>query len=318
MFRPSKTLWLGGCLALLLILPAPVSAQDKQDKKEPPPGFPDLEKLLPPGTIDAEQMKQLKKMLEGQQEMLRKLMDDLQKQIPGGFPGGFPGGMPGGPGLMPFAAVEQPNRLGASLEKPSRVLVEQLDLPEKQGIVLKDVKADSAAGKAGLKTNDILLELAGKPVPSNVEDFVKQLNGIKKDEAVDAVVLRKGKREAVKGLKLGDVPAPVNNNPFGNLQPLQLKLGQLAPMPGGGVAKNMNTTHGPGGAFTTKYKEGNVQITVTGKVADGKATVAGIEIRDGDQINSYKSVEEVPEEFREDARVLIRNAERGTPKPVIR
>jgi hypothetical protein len=36
-----------------------------QEKKEPPPGspFPGLEKLLPPGAIDPEEMKQLKKLL---------------------------------------------------------------------------------------------------------------------------------------------------------------------------------------------------------------------------------------------------------------
>src|SRR2546427_795221 len=56
-------------------------------------------------------------------------------------------------------------RLGAMMELPNPTLIEQLDLPKEQGMVLCDVLADSAAAKAGLKPHDILLELNGQPVP---------------------------------------------------------------------------------------------------------------------------------------------------------
>src|SRR5262249_44874376 len=208
---------------------------------------------------------------------------------------------------------ERDNRLGATLQKPSRVLVEQLDLPDKQGLVLNQVRANSAAAKAGLKANDILLELNDKAVPSNVEQFVKQLNEIKKDTPVDAVVLRKGKRETVKGLKLGDVPA----NPFGNLpnvpnlpniqiQPLQAVPGNFRP-----AGISMNTTRGADGSFTTKYKEGVIAITLQGKMEGNKANVSSIEIRDGDQTSTYKTISDVPEDLREDVRALIRAVESG-------
>jgi len=41
-----------------------------------------------------------------------------------------------------------------------------------------------------------LLEVAGQQVPNDVDDFVQQLADIK---AGDVVVLRKGKRETLKG-----------------------------------------------------------------------------------------------------------------------
>ena len=58
----------------------------------------------------------------------------------------------------------------------------------------------------GLKNNDILLELGGKKVASQPSEFLKALNEFKTGDKVDAVVLRKGKRETVKDVTLPDVP----------------------------------------------------------------------------------------------------------------
>ena len=122
-------------------------------------------------------------------EALEKALEKFGKNFPGGLPGGFPDNLPGlRPGLRPES------RLGARLAAPSDVLVEQLNLPKDQGLVVEQVQAGSAAAKAGLKANDILLELAGKAVPNNPREFTKQLQDIKANTPVDAVVLRKGKK----------------------------------------------------------------------------------------------------------------------------
>ncbi len=98
-------------------------------------------------------------------------------------------------------------RLGAVLEIPDPILMDQLDLPRGQGVVVRDVNTDSAAAKAGIKANDILLELNGKAVPSEQSEFAKLLEGIKAKTPVGAVVLRKGKKETIKELTLPE-PGP--------------------------------------------------------------------------------------------------------------
>jgi beta-lactamase regulating signal transducer with metallopeptidase domain len=93
-------------------------------------------------------------------------------------------------------------RLGVQVKKPSADLADQLDLPKDQGLVIGEVGKGSPAAKAGLKTSDILLELAGKPVPSDPMAFAKWVRELKADEEVSAVVLRKGHKEKITGIKL--------------------------------------------------------------------------------------------------------------------
>jgi len=109
-------------------------------------------------------------------------------------------------GVLIHAALSPPvrNRLGAVVQAPVPALVDQLDLPKGQGMLIQDSKSDSPAAKAGLKANDILLQLDGKSVPSNLDDVTIMLNELKPDAPVDAIILRKGRRETVKGIKLGE------------------------------------------------------------------------------------------------------------------
>jgi S1-C subfamily serine protease len=60
----------------------------------------------------------------------------------------------------------------------------------------------SAAAAAGLKPHDILLEFAGKPVPADGPAFVKMVQEVKPGTPVEATVLRKGRKETIKGLTL--------------------------------------------------------------------------------------------------------------------
>ncbi|MBM4069917.1 MAG: PDZ domain-containing protein [Planctomycetes bacterium] len=192
-------------------------------------------KNLPPGAMEPAQIERMKKDFQKIREQYQKMMAEMNKKLPNGFPGGIPGGIPGGfpggiPGIPPGAlppggipgipgmggfgpammmqqlAVE--GRLGARIEKPSDVLIDQLDLPRKQGLVIREVKSKSAAAKAGLKANDILLEINGKSVPDDLNVLLKQLAEVKADATVDAVVLRKGKRETIKGIVLPEFKFP--------------------------------------------------------------------------------------------------------------
>lgn len=96
--------------------------------------------------------------------------------------------------FAPPPALEEEEGLraaGATFEKVAEALRAQLDLPEGQGLVITKVDEGGAAGAAGLRKSDILLEIDGKKV-SSVQDVRKTL----KDSGT-TTVLRKGRRETL-------------------------------------------------------------------------------------------------------------------------
>src|SRR5262249_42047126 len=111
------------------------------------------------------------------------------------------------------------SRLGAALESPSAAVANQLDLPAGQGQVVKSVQANSAAAKAGIQANDIILEIDGKAVSSSLPEFEKAVNSLKPETAVEVVVLRKGQKMTIKGLMVPRIEQPAQFNQFGQLQP---------------------------------------------------------------------------------------------------
>jgi C-terminal processing protease CtpA/Prc len=98
--------------------------------------------------------------------------------------------------------IPQEARLGARFSKPSTILVNQLGLTKGQGLVVDYVFKDQAAAKAGIKVHDVLLQVNGRPVSTDLVEFRKQLAQIEPDALVTAVVLRLGRQETVYGLKL--------------------------------------------------------------------------------------------------------------------
>jgi S1-C subfamily serine protease len=59
------------------------------------------------------------------------------------------------------------------------------------GVLFADVRADSPAGKAGLKAGDLLVEFAGAPI-KNLYDFTDALGSKKPGDVVSVVVKRNG------------------------------------------------------------------------------------------------------------------------------
>jgi hypothetical protein len=106
--------------------------------------------------------------------------------------------------IQPMVAAAGAMRLGVRLDRPSAAMADQLNLGEDRGLVIVDVVDGSSAEKAGFKANDILVEFAGKSVSSNAGEFTRQIRELKSDEAVDAVVLRKGRKERIRGIKLAE------------------------------------------------------------------------------------------------------------------
>jgi hypothetical protein len=230
-------------------------------------------------------------------------------------------------------------RLGAMVSTPSEDLLAQLDLGKDQGLVISAVTPDSAADKAGLKAHDLLLEFNGQAVSSNPAAFIRELNEIKADASVDAVVLRKGKKTAIKGIKLGEkttgkffefkpfegkdlvIPNPPTPPSFPKPAVPVIKeiphVGKLF-VEGAGKGSVMTSIMRENERFTTRYQEGSLIITITGTVEDDKAKVSSIVVSDGGKETKFEDVRKVPEQYRDKVKSLIEMSEKGQVKVEVR
>ncbi len=266
-------------------------------------------KRLPPGAANT--LEAARRMQQRMLDLQKRLMDQLEDAVENGgvpFEALPPGlGLPGGGRVRP-APVEP--RLGAELVTPGEALADQLDLPKGHGLVVQGLMKDGTAAKAGLKRHDVLLELGGWPVLDDVGAFRKQLDIVKAGEKVDAVVMRKGRKETLKGLVLSEAKAeapPARPNPFGVLG------GVLRP--GVGVPRKFSIQR-RGDEFTAREAvSGGVELVVRGKVEDGKAKVAEVRVtRDGKE-ETFDSIIKAPDEFKARARELADMAARGPGSP---
>jgi hypothetical protein len=282
---------------------SPAATQDKDKQKDDapkapqPPGTP-----FPPGGG---------RFGEDQREMMQRMR---QRGMMGGFFG-------------PHA------RLGITVHAPSDALIDQLDLPKDQGLVISQVLPDTPAAKGGLKPNDILLEFNGKPVSTNQGEFVRQVQEIKPDAKVDIVVLRKGKKETVKDLTLPEEKQPrgfgfgggAGQGGFGGFggggdgNPQFPRPGFGGAPPGGmmgfgGPNTVMTTVTRTNERFTTRHQEGSLIITVIGTVTDGTSKMNKIHVQDGQVTHDYESLDKVPEQYRDKVKNLIEMSEKGSVK----
>ncbi|PYI87088.1 MAG: hypothetical protein DME26_07290 [Verrucomicrobia bacterium] len=83
--------------------------------------------------------------------------------------------------------------LGVGVEEASEALMDQLGLDAGVGLVVTQVSADSPAAKAGLKKNDLLVELAGQSLvhPAQLRKLVQAR---KPGDEVKLVLYRGGKK----------------------------------------------------------------------------------------------------------------------------
>lgn len=184
-------------------------------------------------------------------------------------------------------------RLGVQIAVPSPELVDQLDLPQDQGLVIQEIIADSPAEKAGLKKNDILMEIGGKKVPTTREGLVALLAEFKADTPLAVKVIRKGRVEKLGELKLAKAEEPIVPRAFPGLQ------GGFNPF-GGGVMNgtfNSMSVQISNDDFTINASNNGREFTLVGKKDGAAKTLASIKIKDGDKSLSYDKLEDVPAEY---------------------
>jgi serine protease Do len=95
--------------------------------------------------------------------------------------------------------------LGVAYNKLTPELAEAFELPkDTKGVVITEIVEDSAAEKAGLKHNDVIVEFNGKKI-EDAEAFRNTVAMLKPGTEVDIVVLRNGERKEFE-VELGERP----------------------------------------------------------------------------------------------------------------
>jgi C-terminal processing protease CtpA/Prc len=92
--------------------------------------------------------------------------------------------------------------MGLQPEELSEQLRAQLEIEEGVGLLVADVVAGSPAEQAGLRKNDILLKIDGRPVRGE-EGLAKFMEAAKPGQEATLTILRRGKEQALK-VKLGE------------------------------------------------------------------------------------------------------------------
>lgn len=228
---------------------------------------------------------------------------DSSKKPANGFRG--PGGVPPG---APFFRPAM--RLGAEVGPVPEEVSEQLDLPKGQGLLVRHVVPDSPAAKAGLKAHDVLLEIDGKKVPNNLGELTRLLGNIKKDSGVDVVVLRKGKKETIKEVKLPEAKGLPSGGFTGGPRPAA-NFPPPGGFPPGGFGAVVTTIIQTKDHCTVRHQEGTSLITLTG---DGAGKIKEIIIQDGGRVEKYESVDKVPEKHQDKVKNLIEVGEKSHMK----
>jgi predicted metalloprotease with PDZ domain len=88
-------------------------------------------------------------------------------------------------------------RMGVRLAPLSEVLADQLGLDVHAGVLVAEVEAGSPAEKAGLKANDILVQVDGKDTAA-VDSIRATVQDALKKKEFDVEVLRHGKKQTLK------------------------------------------------------------------------------------------------------------------------
>jgi membrane-associated protease RseP (regulator of RpoE activity) len=245
---------------------------------------------------------------------------------------GVPGAQPGfGPGAQPGFGPADPQKMhemmqqqmakmlglkvrpaavkwgGMVLEPADDALIDHLNLSAGKGMIVASVEADSAAAEAGLKKHDVVVKINGDAVPADARELIKSL-GEDKSDPVDLVVVRKGKEQTLKGVKLPKAelstpgmprfPQPVGP---GLLQPNPVGPGlppppALVPMPGQADLTGAKISfQREKEQFTAQYETDKLQIKVRGSISGMQGKVEEVTVQEGkDDAKKYQKVEDVP------------------------
>ena len=159
--------------------------------------------------------------------------------------------------------------LGVSLQEVTQDLARSFNLEQPRGALVADVSTNSPAAKAGLKTGDIIVAYAGKPVNDSAD--LPPLVGVTKPGSNRTLtVIRDGRQQDI-AVTLGQLPskdqnelaangAPADDGPRLNVMVADLPPDQLgkAGVDGGVLVRQV----GPGVASEAGVRPGDVLVSL--------------------------------------------------------
>jgi hypothetical protein len=218
------------------------------------------------------------------------------------------------PGLGIGPAVRGGNaRLGVRVEKVPAAVADQGGVPEGRGVLVSEVLPGSAAEKAGLKADDVIIEFAGKPVSDDPTEFVRAVRGAKRGQKVDIVYVRKGKKAEAKGVPLADPAADLG----ADLAPFLGPELQLFPIPNafpvpdrgfapaGGAGRSTVSVKVEDGVFKIDADHDGLKINLEGTAGGWKPVPSKIVVVDGKKKVEAKSVDALPPEYRDTVKKIL-------------
>jgi hypothetical protein len=195
-------------------------------------------------------------------------------------------------------------RLGVRVVSPDATLIDQLDLPQGQGLVVQEVLADSAAARAGLRAHDVLLALDGRPVPGDPWRFARLVEGARGGVPLSAVVVRRGQRQTLPGVVLlgGQPPGPFPW-PFGRpgLPGVSPPEAVVIRADDGAVTSTLRT----GDRFAARRQERGLALEVWGSVTVTSWHVDGVAVQAGGAVMRYARLDQVPAWYRAKVAALL-------------
>ena len=211
------------------------------------------------------------------------------------------------------------------------LVASQIELAEDRGLFVREVIEGSAAQKAGILKNDIIIEFAGKPVSKDHAAFTQLIKDLKPGKYT-ATVVRKGKEIRIRDINLADAKAAAEEKKAKFKEWVVEGDGEKAkeevkekvkekeffkkkddffPQAGRGFNFVMPNSDGNTSVtinndqFTVSRSNDGKSITMTGKLVEGKAEPKSITIKTDDGEKKYKSVKEVPADDRAEVEKML-------------
>jgi beta-lactamase regulating signal transducer with metallopeptidase domain len=215
-------------------------------------------------------------------------------------------------GGLPRTHETDEDMLGADVRQPEAVMADQLNLPPGMGLLVERITPGSPAARAGLREHDILLAVDGHEVSRSPADLKRLLEETQAGASVEVVVLRKGKRQTIRGLVLSPSETiPPASQPWA-ATPFP---GMSFAGPGSGAASVVTTLAWVGDRFTTRHQEGTLVITISGRGVGSQLRVRRIEVADGVVVVHFDDAGSVPARYGDKARSLLEWSAAANPSP---